>query len=109
MNQVRLATGLWHFRGRVVSERNDSRAASEHGEATKRNSSCSDNEGRYEEGQAMKSSRQVPSGPRSPWFGIGGFLTVLVLVVFFFLLAQSMVRHRFFRGGRVDQHDVIRQ
>jgi len=57
----------------------------------------------------MTSNHQMPSGPKSPWLEIGKFLLLLVFVVAFFLLAQSMVRHRFFQGGRIDERDVLRQ
>ena len=40
--------------------------------------------------------------------GIGRFLLVVALVVIFFLLGQSMVRHRFFRGGWVNRHGTLR-
>ena len=52
-----------------------------------------------------------PTGPEarpSPWLGIGKFLLVAVLIGLIFLLGQQMVRHRFFRGGWVDQHDVLK-
>ena len=45
-----------------------------------------------------------PAGRKPPSFGIGRFLLVVVLVVILFLLGQSMVRHRFFRGGRVHRN-----
>jgi hypothetical protein len=32
----------------------------------------------------------------------------LALAVAVFLLGQSMVEHRFFRGGRVDKHGTLR-
>ena len=44
---------------------------------------------------------------RSIWLGVGKFLFVVVLAVFFFLLAHNIVRHRFFRGGRRNQHGSI--
>jgi hypothetical protein len=40
-----------------------------------------------------------------------GFVKFLLLAILFgaiFLLAQTMVRHRFFRGGWVDQRDVLK-
>jgi hypothetical protein len=46
--------------------------------------------------------------PRSRWFGIGRFLFVAALFVALFMLGQSMVHHRFFRGGRIDQHGTLR-
>lgn len=42
----------------------------------------------------------APAGRNSAWFGIGRLLFIVVLAVIFFLLGQSMVRHRFFQGGR---------
>ena len=44
----------------------------------------------------------APSGRKGPSFGIGSFLFAVVLAFIFFLLGQSMVRHRFCRGHRVD-------
>ncbi len=48
------------------------------------------------------------AGPKSPWLGIGRFLFVVALVIIFFLLGQSMVHHRFCRGGWVDQNGTLR-
>jgi hypothetical protein len=45
---------------------------------------------------------------KSPWFRIGRFLFLAALFVALFLLGQSMVHHRFFRGGRLDQHGTLR-
>ncbi len=50
-----------------------------------------------------------PAERQSPWLGIVKFLFLFILVAIIFLLGQDMVRHRFFRGGWVDQHDVLRQ
>ena len=44
-----------------------------------------------------------PEGERPPSFGIGNFLFIVVLAFVFFLLAQSMVRHRFHKGRRIEQ------
>ncbi len=52
-----------------------------------------------------------PTGPEaapSPWTGIVKFLLVAILIGLIFLLGEEMVRHRFFRGGWVDQHDVLK-
>jgi hypothetical protein len=49
----------------------------------------------------------VPAEPKPPSFGIGKFLFVVLLAVIFFLLGQSMVRHRFFRGGRVNRNGSL--
>jgi|GEM_PF-1552388 len=45
-----------------------------------------------------------PEGGEPPRFGIGSFLFAVVLLLIFFLLVQNMVRHRFFRGGRIDRN-----
>jgi hypothetical protein len=49
-----------------------------------------------------------PSGRRSPWFEVGRVLFFIALAVAVFWLTQSMVEHRFFRGGRIDRHGVLR-
>ena len=49
-----------------------------------------------------------PEARQSPWLGIVKFLLVAVLIGLIFLLGQEMVRHRFFRGGWVDRHDVLK-
>ncbi len=50
-----------------------------------------------------------PAERKPPRFGMGSFLFVLVLALIFFLLAHSMVRHRFFQGGRVHRNGSIGQ
>jgi hypothetical protein len=50
-----------------------------------------------------------PEGNEPPSFGTGHFLFVLLLAVIFFLLGHSMVRHRFFEGGRVHRNGSIGQ
>jgi hypothetical protein len=54
------------------------------------------------------SNTPIPSGRRSTWFRIGQFLFVVVLAVAFYLLGLSMVHHRFFRGGYINQHGVLK-
>jgi ABC-type microcin C transport system permease subunit YejE len=49
-----------------------------------------------------------PGAGQSPWLGIVKFLLVAILIGLIFLLGEEMVRHRFFRGGWVDQHDVLK-
>ena len=44
-----------------------------------------------------------PEGEIPPSFGIGNFLFAVVLVFFLVLLAQSMVRHHFCGGRRINQ------
>jgi hypothetical protein len=53
------------------------------------------------------SNTPAPEGEKPPSFGIGKFLFVVVLAVILFFLVQSMVRHRFFRGGRVNPNGSI--
>ena len=50
-----------------------------------------------------------PTGRKPPSFGIGQFLFAVVLAVILFLLGQSMVRHRFFQGGREHRNGSIGQ
>jgi len=53
-------------------------------------------------------SNKTPAERKPPWwFGIGKFLFIVVLTVLIFLLAQSMVHHRFFRGGQVHRNGSI--
>ena len=49
-----------------------------------------------------------PSARPSPWLGIVKFLLLAILIAMIFLLGQQMVRHRFFRGGWVDQRGVLK-
>jgi hypothetical protein len=39
------------------------------------------------------------AGGSSPRFGVGVFQLIVVLTIVLYLLASSMVGHRFFRGG----------
>jgi hypothetical protein len=50
----------------------------------------------------------TPEAGQSPWFRIIKFLLLVILIALIFLLGQEMVRHRFFRGGWVDQRDVLK-
>ena len=50
-----------------------------------------------------------PAGHKPPSFGIRQFLFIVFLAVIFFLLGKSMVRHRFFQGGRVHRNGSIGQ
>jgi hypothetical protein len=61
------------------------------------------------EGDVMTtySNTPDPEGEKPPSFGIGKFLFVVLLAVVFFLLVNSMVHHRFFKGGRVNRHGTI--
>jgi hypothetical protein len=44
---------------------------------------------------------------QAPWLGFVKFLLLAIVLGLIFLLGQSMVSHRFFRGGWVDQRDVL--
>jgi hypothetical protein len=55
----------------------------------------------------MADPTDPPSQP-SPWLGVIKFLLIAILIGMIFLLGQQMVRHRFFRGGWVDQRDVLK-
>jgi hypothetical protein len=50
-----------------------------------------------------------PAGPTPPSFGIRQFLFVVFLAVIFFLLGHSMMRHRFFQGGRLHRNGSLGQ
>jgi hypothetical protein len=50
-----------------------------------------------------------PGGPKPPSFGIRQIVFSLVLLVILLLLGQSMVRHRFFQGGRYHQNGSVGQ
>jgi hypothetical protein len=54
-----------------------------------------------------KSDASRSAGRNSPWLSIARVLFVAVLTVLLYFLLQSMVNHRFFRGGRIDQHDRL--
>lgn len=55
-----------------------------------------------------RSMADVP-GSEPPQFGIGSFLFIVVLAAILFLLAQTMVRHRFHEGGRINRNGTLRQ
>jgi len=40
------------------------------------------------------------------WLGFARFLFIVVLTVLIFVLVSSMVRHHFFNGGQMNQHNV---
>jgi hypothetical protein len=50
-----------------------------------------------------------PAGPKPPSFGTREFLFALLLAALFFLLGHSMVRHRFFQGGRIHRNGSVGQ
>jgi hypothetical protein len=55
-----------------------------------------------------ESNTPEPEPQPSPWLGVVKFLLLAFLLAMIFLLGQEMVRHRFFRGGYVDQRDVLK-
>jgi TM2 domain-containing membrane protein YozV len=57
---------------------------------------------------APTSNTTGPEAGQSPLTGIVKILLVAILIGLIFLLGEAMVRHRFFRGGWVDQHDVLK-
>jgi hypothetical protein len=62
-----------------------------------------------ESGMASPSNMPDPAGRKPPSFGIGQFLLVVFLAIIFFLLGQSMLRHRFFQGQRYHRNGSIGQ
>jgi len=55
-----------------------------------------------------ESSAADPQRVNPPWLIIAKFLLLAVFVILVFLLGVSMTHHRFFRGGRIDTHGVLR-
>jgi hypothetical protein len=53
-------------------------------------------------------NKEVPERQKPLWFRIGQFLFFVVLAVAFYLLALSMVHHRFHRGGWLNQNQTLR-
>jgi len=53
-------------------------------------------------------NKEASEQQKSRWFRIGRFLFVVVLAVAIYLLGLSMVHHRFFRGGYINQHGVLK-
>jgi hypothetical protein len=57
---------------------------------------------------AMGSKTTARPNGTFPWFEIGKFLLIVGLAAAIFLLGLSMVHHRFFRGGYVNPHGVLK-
>jgi hypothetical protein len=53
-------------------------------------------------------NKEASERQKSPWFRIGQFLFIVVLAVAIYLLGLSMVHHRFFRGGYINDHGVLK-
>ena len=47
-----------------------------------------------------------PEEQNPPWLGFAKFLFIVILTVTVFLLTESMVRHHFFSGGQLNQHET---
>ena len=50
----------------------------------------------------------TPEAGQPSWLGIVKVVLLIVLFALIFLIGHEMVRHRFFRGGWVDQRDVLK-
>jgi hypothetical protein len=48
-----------------------------------------------------------PEKRQLPWLGLAKFLFLAILTLLIYLLAQSMVHHRFFRGGGMNSNDSV--
>jgi hypothetical protein len=57
---------------------------------------------------ADESKSTAPERERSPWFQAGQVVFLLAMLVGVYMLAHSMVEHRFFQGGHQDKHGVLR-
>jgi hypothetical protein len=57
---------------------------------------------------ANKLDATDPARLRSPWIQAGRILFFVALAGAFLWLTQSMIEHRFFQGGRIDRHGVLR-
>jgi hypothetical protein len=55
-----------------------------------------------------ESKSTAPEREKSPWFQVGQFLFLVAMFVGVYLLAHSMIEHRFFRGGHMDRHGTLR-
>jgi hypothetical protein len=51
----------------------------------------------------------VPERRESPWIRFAKLLLLATFIVVVYLLGLSMVHHRFFQGGRIDQYGHVRQ
>jgi hypothetical protein len=51
----------------------------------------------------------VPERRETPWIRFAKFLLLAIFIVAVYLLALSMVHHRFFQGGRIDRYGHVTQ
>jgi hypothetical protein len=58
--------------------------------------------------QHMATNRQENNQEQqsSPWPGFARFLFIVVVTVLLYVLVSSMVRHHFYSGGQMNQHEV---
>jgi len=56
----------------------------------------------------MNANKEAQERQKQLGFRFGQFLLLIVLAVAIYLLGLSMVHHRFFRGGYIDQHGVLK-
>lgn len=57
---------------------------------------------------ANQSSATNPYGRNSFWLGIVKAAFIASLIALFLMLGLSMEHHRFFRGGQIDNHGVLK-
>ena len=57
---------------------------------------------------AIRLKTRDPESGKPP-LGIGTFFLIVGMAVLFFLLAHTMLSHRFFRGGRMSAHGYVVQ
>jgi hypothetical protein len=56
---------------------------------------------------ALTSKVRESGESQPPWMGMVKFLLLAILFILIFLLGHTMVSHRFFRGGWVNQRGVL--
>jgi hypothetical protein len=56
---------------------------------------------------APERSKADPEYAERWWIGFGKFLLLLMFVALVFWLVQSMVRHRFFSGGSLNNRGAV--
>ncbi len=54
-------------------------------------------------------NKPASENQESPWVRVIQVLLLVTFVVAVYLIGLSMVHHRFFRGGRLDQYGHVRQ
>ena len=54
------------------------------------------------------SPNKIALPERGRWTSTIKIVLLVILIVTIFLIARGMVQHRFFRGGWVNSHDVLK-